>query len=116
MGRMSRNESCPEDEISVVHCINRCVRRGFLCGNDPVTGRDYEHRRDWIRQRFEFLAEHMAVEVLGFAILSNHFHIVLRNRPDVVSTFAGRCRHSCQPAVCEPESDSSWHRQKHRIK
>ena len=82
MGRVSRNESCPEDEINVVHCINRCVRRGFLCGDDPVTGVNYEHRREWIRHRFEFLAEHMAVEVLGFAILSNHFHIVLRNRPD----------------------------------
>ena len=30
----------------------------------------------------------MAVEVLGFAILSNHFHIVLRNRPDVVENWS----------------------------
>ena len=88
MGRVSRNESCPEDEINVVHCINRCVRRGFLCGDDPVTGANYEHRREWIRHRFEFLAEHMAVEVLGFAILSNHFHIVLRNRPDIVKDWS----------------------------
>lgn len=72
MGRVSRNESCPEDEINVVHCINRCVRRGFLCGDDPVTGANYEHRREWIRHRFEFLAEHMAVEVLGFAILVSY--------------------------------------------
>ena len=88
MGRVSRNESCPDDEVNVVHCINRCVRRGFLCGEDAVTGQDYEHRREWIRRRFEFLAEHMAVEVLGFAILSNHFHIVLRNRPDVVEDWS----------------------------
>lgn len=57
---------------------------GFYVGKDSVTGKNYEHRRAWIRNRFEFLAEHMAVEVLGFAILSNHFHIVLRNRPDLV--------------------------------
>ena len=88
MGRVSRNESCPEDEINVVHCINRCVRRGFLCGHDSVTGKNYEHRREWICHRFEFLAEHMAVEVLGFAVLSNHFHIVLRNRPDVVKDWS----------------------------
>lgn len=88
MGRLSRAESCPEDEVNVVHCINRCVRRGFLCGNDVVTGKNYEHRREWIQRRFEFLAEHMAVEVLGFAVLSNHFHIVLRNRPDVVSDWS----------------------------
>ena len=90
MGRMSRGESCPEDETNVVHCINRCVRRGFLCGEDSLTGTSYEHRREWIRQRFEFLAEHMGVEVLGFAILSNHFHIVLRNRPDVVGDWSDK--------------------------
>ena len=88
MGRLSRAESCPDDEVNVVHCINRCVRRGFLCGQDAVTGENYEHRREWIRRRFEFLAEQMAVEVLGFAILSNHFHIVLRNRPDVVGDWS----------------------------
>ncbi len=32
MARVSRDESCPDDEVNVVHCINRCVRRGFLCG------------------------------------------------------------------------------------
>jgi hypothetical protein len=26
--------------------------------------------------------------VLGFAILSNHFHLVLRNRPDVVAAWS----------------------------
>ncbi|MEQ9406870.1 MAG: hypothetical protein RIK87_04055 [Fuerstiella sp.] len=109
MGRVSRAESCPDDEVNVVHCINRCVRRGFLCGDDPVSGRNYEHRREWIRQRFEFLAEHMAVEVLGFAILSNHFHIVLRNRPDVVKDWSDdevvrRWWHLCPGRRNEDES------------
>ncbi|MEQ9407617.1 MAG: hypothetical protein RIK87_07805, partial [Fuerstiella sp.] len=65
MGRVSRAETCPDDEINVVHCINRCVRRGFLCGTDPFTGQNYEHRREWIRHRFEFLAGVMGIEVLG---------------------------------------------------
>ncbi|MEQ9411146.1 MAG: hypothetical protein RIK87_25765, partial [Fuerstiella sp.] len=88
MGRVSRAETCPDDEINVVHCINRCVRRGFLCGTDPFTGQNYEHRREWIRHRFEFLAGVMGIEVLGFAILHNHFHVVLRNRPDVVEDWS----------------------------
>ena len=71
MGRISRAESCPEDEISVVHCINRCVRRGFLCGQDFVTGKNYEHRRAWIRNQFEFLAGHMAGSACGL-VFFNH--------------------------------------------
>ncbi|MCX7401283.1 MAG: hypothetical protein NT138_26660, partial [Planctomycetales bacterium] len=58
----------------VVHCINRCVRRAFLCGKDELTGKNYDHRRELIRNRLEFLAGVMGIEVLGYAIMSNHFH------------------------------------------
>ncbi|MCR9200838.1 MAG: transposase, partial [Planctomycetaceae bacterium] len=46
------------------------------------------YRRQWIRNRFEFLAGIMGIEVLGFAVMSNHFHIILRNRPDVVDSWS----------------------------
>ena len=88
MARVNRREVLSEDEIQVVHCINRCVRRGFLCGVDPVTGRDYEHRRQWIRNRLEFLAGVFGVEVMGFSVMSNHFHVILRTRPDVVGQWS----------------------------
>lgn len=45
MARVHRREVLSDVEIQVVHCVNRCVRRGFLCGTDPVSGQDYEHRR-----------------------------------------------------------------------
>ncbi len=84
MARVNRREVLADDEIQVVHCVNRCVRRAFLCGIDPLTGMSYEHRREWIRKRIEFLAAQFAIDVMGFSVMANHLHLVLRNRPDIV--------------------------------
>ena len=88
MARLNRRELLADGEIQVVHCVNRCVRRGFLCGVDELTGKNYEHRRQWMRNRLEFLAGIFGVEVLGFSVMSNHLHVILRNRPDVVKTWS----------------------------
>ena len=45
MARTNRRDVLAAGEIQVVHCINRCVRRAYLCGQDPLTGIDYEHRK-----------------------------------------------------------------------
>lgn len=88
MARVNRRVVLSDGEIQVVHCVNRCVRRGFLCGMDPLTGKNYEHRRQWMRNRLEFLAEIFAIDILGFSVMSNHLHVVLRNRPDLVKTWS----------------------------
>ncbi len=33
------------------HCVCRCVRRSFLCGDDRLTGKDYSHRKAWVLER-----------------------------------------------------------------
>ena len=88
MGRALRAEQFSSDQVSICHCVQRCVRRAWLAGVDPVSGNDYSFRREWIRRRMEALASVFAVDVLTYAILSNHIHIVLRNRPDVVATWS----------------------------
>ncbi len=72
MARMPRKELIDETEIGVFHCINRCVRRAFLCGTDPLTGKCFDHRKVLIRRRLEFLAGEFALDVIGFAVMSHH--------------------------------------------
>ena len=65
------------------HCYSRCVRGKFLCGWDRESGNNYDHRKDWIRARLEALASIFAIDILDHAVLDNHFHTILRNRPEV---------------------------------
>jgi REP element-mobilizing transposase RayT len=74
---MPRRQLVDVDVTRYYHCISRCVRRAFLCGER------FEHRKAWIEARLELLARQFAISVCGFAILDNHLHVVCRIDPDL---------------------------------
>ena len=52
------------------HCIGRCVRRAYLCGEDVVTGKSFAHRRQWMRERLKLLTETFAIELCAYALMN----------------------------------------------
>ena len=85
MPATARREIVRDGEVGVYHCWGRCVRRAFLCGDDPPSGRNFDHRRDWLRDVQRQFAALFGVEICFHAEMSNHLHLVLRTRPDVVA-------------------------------
>jgi hypothetical protein len=69
------------------HCVQRCVRRAFLCGVDSVSGQDFSHRKEWIEERLRLLAECFAVSIHAYAVMSNHLHVVLHIDPFTVDSW-----------------------------
>lgn len=110
MARLARGEYLDPGTVQIVHVVSRCVRRAYLCGKDSVTGQSFEHRREWIRQRLEFLASIFGVDCLTFAVMENHLHLVLRSRPDIVGSWsdeevARRWLRLCPVRSGEPPSE-----------
>jgi REP element-mobilizing transposase RayT len=69
------------------HCVARCVRRAFLCGVDSTTGHNYEHRRAWLEDRLLELPKVFAVDIAAYAIMSNHYHVILHINTERAKTW-----------------------------
>jgi len=78
----ARSQLVDLDVTLYYHCISRCVRRAFLCGDG------FEHRRQWIEDRIEMLAGHFAVSVCGFSVMGNHLHLLVRLDPNTADAWS----------------------------
>ncbi len=72
------------------HCIGRCVRRAFLCGFDSQSQTSFEHRSTWVQQRLALLCDSFAIELCAYALMSNHYHLVLKLSPQRLKDFSDR--------------------------
>lgn len=72
-----RSQQIAVEQTPYYHCISRCVRRAFLCGNND-RGQNYEHRRGFIENRLRLLSSVFAIDICSYAIMSNHYHLVIK--------------------------------------
>jgi putative transposase len=94
------------------HCISRCVRRAFLCGEDQFTGKRFDHRKQWLVERLTDLTGIFAIDLCAYGLMSNHFHVILRldrgrahawTDEEVAARYAKLFRHTVQQARALPE-------------
>ena len=74
----ARDQIISLSDTPYYHCMARCVRRAFLFGEDSVTGQSFNHRKAWVVDKLANLSEVFAIDVCAYAVMSNHYHVVLR--------------------------------------
>ena len=70
------------------HITSRCVRRAFLCGVDHYSGKNYEHRRQWVVDRIRLLSSLFAIDVCAYAVMNNHYHLVVKLCPEQIEALS----------------------------
>ena len=96
----ARKHLVNDSDSSCFHCISRCVRRAFLCGEAA------EHRREWVRGLIRDASAAFAVEVLAYAVMSNHLHLVVRTVPDTVADWSA-AEVARRWAIAHPRTDGA---------
>lgn len=58
--------------------MGQALRCAFLCGEDHFTGKNFDHRKQWVIERLRELDRVFTIDICAYAIMSNHTHLVLR--------------------------------------
>ena len=87
---IARSRQISLQDTPYYHVVSRCVRRAFLCGEDAHSGQSYEHRRQWVVDKLGQLSRLFAIGVCAYAVMSNHYHLVLKVEPDAAASWSER--------------------------
>ena len=60
------------------HVISRCIKSSYLFGDDEYTGKNFDHRRIWLKDRIMHLSTIFSIKIASYEIMSNHYHLVLQ--------------------------------------
>ncbi len=74
----ARKDIISLEDTPFYHVISRCVRRAFLCGKDDYSGKNFDHRREWIIKRLDQISDSFCIRICGYSLMSNHYHLVLQ--------------------------------------
>ena len=66
------------------------MRRAFLCGVDHYSGASYEHRHQWLEDKLHTTAAAFAIKLCAYAVMGNHYHVVLHDRADLARQWFDR--------------------------
>ncbi|MEV3836376.1 alpha-amylase family glycosyl hydrolase [Aeromonas allosaccharophila] len=87
---IARSRQISLQDTPYYHVVSRCVRRAFLCGDDAHSGQSYEHRRQWVVDKLGQLSRLFAIGMCAYAVMSNHYHLVLKVEPDTAANWSER--------------------------
>jgi len=85
---IARGQQISLEHTPYYHCTTRCVRRAYLCGHDRITGRNFDHRKKWLEGRLVYVSRIFAIQLLAYAVMSNHYHIVIKISPDEAQSWS----------------------------
>lgn len=72
-----RDMGLPVAQFPCFYYKVKCIRFGFLDGIDSATGHDYSHRRLWLSEHLALLLSVFCIDVVGFKIQPNQYHVIL---------------------------------------